>query len=90
MAAAAYSGRSRRRRSSRLSYRIGQSLEIVIARDMRCLLALDPHDSPASRDRQAVSVAGAQVIGMRLGEGRQRSQHGSGLDIGVSESGDGS
>ena len=83
------SGRRRRRGTRGLPDCIGQSLEIVIIRGLRGGLALDAHHRPPPRDGQPIGVLGAQVVGMRLDERRQRTEHRRRFDVRVGEGGDG-
>ena len=88
-------GRSSRRPGAlglgagRLADGVGQCLEVVGVRDRRREVADVPHDLPAARHRQAHRVLLAQVVGVRLGVGRQRADHGGEVGVGVGQRGHG-
>jgi hypothetical protein len=66
-----------------LTYRVSQRLEVVgyflFGRGRQ------PDDFPAKRSRHAVGVPGAQVVAMRLDEGRQRAKHCRRVAVNISQ-----
>lgn len=89
MPAAAHARWSLRNWPGRLPHSIGKRLEIVIGRHVWSGLTLYSHHGPAPGNREPIGVRGAQVVRMRLDERRKRAEHRRGLDVGVSERGDG-
>jgi hypothetical protein len=68
---------------------VGQGEEVVVRRLGLDVLAGQAHDLPAARGGQALRVDGAQVVGVRLGEGRERADHRGLVAVDVGERRDG-
>jgi len=78
-------GRRTRDRSSRLSHGVREGLEVVDTRNSTLSVDVQADDLPAARRGQAVRVALAEVVGVRLGVRRERSDHGRRVGIDISE-----
>lgn len=76
-----------RRRTRRLTHGVGERLQVVTARLDRAPVDVEPHDLPTTRHGEAAGVLFAQVVGVRLGVGRERSDDGGRVGIDVSERG---
>ena len=88
MAPAAYfnalaSRLGRRARCRSLADRVGQRFQVVGHRGLVRLADREPYHLPAERSRHPVRVPGAQVIAVRLDEGRQRSEDGRRVAVDV-------
>jgi hypothetical protein len=56
-----------------LAYRVGQGKQVVSGRSTRVWIRCKPHDLPAPRRAQALSVLVAQVVAVGFGERGQRA-----------------
>src|SRR6266511_1781902 len=72
----------------RLPYRLGEGHQIVAARRWRYVVAVVAHQVPAARRGQAAGVLLAQVVRVRLGEGRERADHRRGVGVDIGQRGD--
>lgn len=71
----------------RLTYRLGEGDEVVGAGRRWLELTLMPYDLPASGGGEATGVRLAEVVGVRLGEGRERAHYGCRLVIDIRQRG---
>jgi predicted Zn-dependent protease with MMP-like domain len=72
------------RRTRSLSHGVGQGLEVVTAGLHRAGITVEPDHLPPTRDGEAAGVLLAQVVGVRLGVGREWTDDRSrvGVDVG--------
>lgn len=66
--------RLHRQRGGRFSHGIGQGLEVVAGGEHRLGVAGEAKDLPATRGGEATAVLVAQVVAVRFGVGRQRTE----------------
>src|SRR3954453_21006395 len=84
-AAAVVGGVARGLGAGRLADRVGQRQQVVTGRAGVVEVDLVPHDLPAAGDGQPLGVELAQVVTVRLREGRQRADDGRGLGVHVGQ-----
>jgi hypothetical protein len=72
-----------------LADRVGQGLEVVGVRLQRVGVGRQPYDLPAARRRQPFAVRLAEVVAVRFGIHRERTQHCGRLGVDVGERGHG-
>lgn len=74
--------------TSRFAHRLGQSNKIVAARPCWLVVDSEAHNLPTTRRGEASRVRGAQVVTVRLGVGREWTDHGRGVCVDIRERGD--
>ena len=65
------------RRLRGLPHGVRQRFEVVVGRCQRVRVRRKPDHLPAARRGEPLAVPGAQVVAVRLGVRRQRTEHGS-------------
>ena len=73
--------------SSRLAYRVGESDEVVGGGRRRSEVTVVAYEIPASGGGEAAGVGFAEVVRVRLGEGRERPDDGRGIAVDVGQGG---
>jgi hypothetical protein len=79
-------GRLRARRGPRrLTYGVGEGLQVITAGTTSRRLDRKPNDFPAARCGQPLRVNGAQVVTVRFHVGGERTENGRGVGVDVRE-----